>query len=214
MSISKARYGIGPPKSTNKYGRSNRRHFAGQNHRKKTSDQYLKRFKNVVLSQFSADHWVPCPSGYTRSQGWSALFKAWLGYKIANNPKNCESFHDRLGWAIAIQNIQTDLGLQRSSFPCLGLEGDYVFTYDLSKQMELDDLDSELWLKDYKKKRRAHIQEIVDSSLLTEQEKEWMNEYASESPSHPTDYATNRFVERVIMPNLFDMRRNNHTFSG
>ena len=69
--------------------------------------------------------------------------------------------------------------------------------------MELDDLDSELWLKDYKKKRRAHIQEIVDSSLLTEQEKEWMNEYASESPSHPTDYATNRFVERVVMPNLF-----------
>lgn len=50
MSISKARYGIGPPKSTNKYGRSNRRHFARQNHRKKTSDQYLKRFKNVVLS--------------------------------------------------------------------------------------------------------------------------------------------------------------------
>lgn len=214
MSISKARYGIGPPKSTNKYGRSNRRHFARQNHRKKTSDQYLKRFKNVVLSQFSADHWVPCPSGYTRSQGWSALFKAWLGYKIANNPKNGESFHDRLGWAIAIQNIQTDLGLQRSSFPCLGLEGDYVFTYDLSKQMELDDLDNELRLKEYKKKWRAHIQEIVDASLLTEQEKEWMNEYASESPSHPTDYATNRFVERVVMPNLFDMRRNKPTFSG
>jgi hypothetical protein len=214
MSISKARYGIGPPKSTNKYGRSNRRHFARQNHRKKTSDQYLKRFKNVVLSQFSADHWVPCPSEYTRGQGWSALFKAWLGYKIANNPKNGESFHDRLGWAIAIQNIQTDLGLQRSSFPCLGLEGDYVFTYDLSKQMELDDLDNELCLKEYKKKRRAHIQEIVDASLLTEQEKEWMNEYASQSPSHPTDYATNRFVERVVMPNLFDMRRNNPTFSG
>lgn len=213
MSISKARYGIGPPKSTNKYGRSNRRHFARQNHRKKTSDQYLKRFKNVVLSQFSADRWVPCPSGYTRGQGWSALFKAWLGYKIANNPKNGESFHDRLGWAIAIQNIQTDLGLQRSSFPCLGLEGDYVFTYDLSKQMELDDLDNELRLKEYKKKRLAHIQEIVDASLLTEQEKEWMNEYASESP-HPTDYATNRFVERVVMPNLFDMRRNNPTFSG
>jgi hypothetical protein len=104
--------------------------------------------------------------------------------------------------------------LQRSSFPCLGLEGDYVFTYDLSKQMELDDLDNELCLKEYKKKRRAHIQEIVDASLLTEQEKEWMNEYASESPSHPTDYATNRFVERVVMPILFDMRRNNPTFSG
>ncbi|MGB7960248.1 MAG: hypothetical protein WCF46_10175 [Nitrososphaeraceae archaeon] len=27
-------------KSNNKWGRSNRRHFARQNHRKKTSDQY------------------------------------------------------------------------------------------------------------------------------------------------------------------------------
>jgi hypothetical protein len=44
-----------------------------------------------------------------------------VGYKIANNPRNGESFQDRLGWAIKIQNIQTDLGLQRSSFPNLGI---------------------------------------------------------------------------------------------
>ena len=33
-------------KSNNKWGRSKRRHFARQNHRKKTSDQYEKKFKN------------------------------------------------------------------------------------------------------------------------------------------------------------------------
>jgi hypothetical protein len=97
MSIARARYGIRPVKSTNKYGRSNKRHFARQNHRKKSSDQYIKKFKKAVLSQFSADEWIPCPSGYTRGQGWNSLFRAWLGYKIANNPRNGESFQDRLG---------------------------------------------------------------------------------------------------------------------
>ena len=132
------------------------------------------------LVSLRADKWIPCPSGFTRGQGWNCLFRAWLGYRISKNPKNGESLQDRLGWAIKIQNIQSDLGLQRSAFPDLGIEGDYVFCYNLSKQMELEDLDNELWLKEYKKKRRAHIQEIVDASMLTEQEKEWMEEYASQ----------------------------------
>ena len=38
--------------------------------------------------------------------------------------------------------------------------------------MKLEDLDNELWLKEYKKKRREHIQEIVDAYILTEQEKD------------------------------------------
>ena len=118
--------------------------------------------------------------------------------------------HFRTGWAIAIQNIQSYLGLQRTAFPDLCLEGDYVFCYDLSKQMELEDLDNELWLKEYKKKRRAHIQEIVDASMLSEQEKEWMKEYASQSAKDITYGKENRHVERIIMPNFFDKRRNDH----
>ena len=76
--------------------------------------------------------------------------------------------------------------------------------------MELEDLDNELWLKDYKKKRRAHIQEIVDASMLSEQEKEWMKEYASQSAKDITYGKENRHVERIIMPNFFDKRRNDH----
>jgi hypothetical protein len=202
MFTTKPRSKIRLVRSENKWGRSNRRHFARQNQRKKTSNQYEKKFKNVQLSQFSADKWIPCPSGHTRGQGWNCLFRAWLGYKISKNPKNDESFQDKLGWAIMIQNIQTDLGLQRTAFPDLGLEGDYVFAYSISKQMELEDLDNELWLKEYKKKRTAHIQEIVNGSMLTDQEKEWLEAY---TPQFTTDI--NRQVERIIMPNLFDMRR-------
>jgi hypothetical protein len=72
-------------------------------------------------------------------------------------------------------------------------------------------LDNELWLKEYKKKRRAHVQEIVDASILSEQEKEWMEEY---SPQVTTDITyndkENRYEERVTMPNLFDMRAKNY----
>jgi hypothetical protein len=210
MSMSRTRYGIGPPRSTNKYGRSNRRHFARQNPRKKSSDQYLKKFRNVQLSQFSADHWIPCPSGYTRGLGWNCLFRAWLGYKISKNPKNGESFQDRLGWAITIQNIQTDMGLQRSSFPELGLLGESVFTYNIEKELELQDQHDELWLKEYEKKKHAHIQEIVNGSMLTEQEKEWMKEYGPQVTTDITYEHEKGYVERVTMPNLFDMRAKNH----
>ena len=197
-------------KSNNKWGRSNRRHFARQNHRKKTSDQYEKKFKKVALSQFGADKWIPCNSGYMRGEGWNCLFHAWLGYKIAKNPKNGESFQDRLGWASTIQNIQTDMGLQRSSFPELELLGDSVFTYDIEKELELQTDHDELWFKEYKKKKRAHIQEIVDASMLTEQEKEWMNEYQPQSVTAPTYDKENSHVERIIMPNFFDARRTYH----
>lgn len=62
--------------------------------------------------------------------------------------------------------------IARDPFPTLGLKGDYIFTYNLSKRSELEDLDNEMWLKEYKRKRRAHIQEVVHASMLTEQEKE------------------------------------------
>jgi len=138
-------------------------------------------------------HLFPCRSGYTRGQGWSALSKAWLGYKIANNPKKGESFQNRLGYAVTIQNIQTDMGLPRTSFPTLGLLGDCVWTYNLDKELELQDQHEEL--KEYKKKKRAHIQEIVDSSMLTDEEIEMMREYGPVLLKDPEG----RYVERVVM---------------
>src|ERR671918_215683 len=59
--------------------------------------------------------------------------------------------------------------------------------------------------------RRAHIQEIVGASMWTEQEREWMEEYA---PQVTTDITyndkENRYEERITMPNLFDMRAKNY----
>jgi hypothetical protein len=210
MSSAKARSKVRLVNSENKWGRSNRRHFARQNRRKKTSNgyEYEKKPRKLVLSRFTGDGWMPCPSGYTKGQGWGLLHKAWIGYKRSLNPRNGESFRDRLRWAVTIQNIQTDLGLQRSAFPTLGIEGDYVFAYSESKQMELEDLDNELFLNEWMKKKRAYIQEIVESSMLTEQEKEWVEEYAPQFSTGKTYDNENKYVERIIMPNLFDIRRN------
>lgn len=196
-----------PVKSENKWGRSNRRHFARQNPRKKTSDQYEKKFRNVVLSRFSADKWIPCPSGYTRGQGWNCLFRAWLGYKIALNPRNGESFQDRLYWGQLIQSIQTDLGLLRSFFPNLGILGDVVWMYDLNKQSELEDLHNEMELEEYKKKKLAHIREIVDASMMTDKEIELMKEEFG--PGIQMD-AQNRYIERITMIDMLSARKNYH----
>ena len=76
--------------------------------------------------------------------------------------------------------------------------------------MDLEDLDNELFLKEWKKKRSGHIQEIVDASMLTDDEKEWMEEYKSPSLINETEGTQNRSIERVIMPNLFDVRKNYH----
>jgi hypothetical protein len=46
--------------------------------------------------------------------------------------------------------------------------------------------------------------------MLSEQEKEWMKEYASHFMSDPTYDNKNRYVERIIMPNFFDAPKNHH----
>jgi hypothetical protein len=107
MSTVQNQYKVRPVKSENKLGRSNRRHFARQNPRKKTFEgyEYEKKSRKLILSRFTGDGWMPCPSGYTRGQGWGLLHKAWIGFKRANNPRNGESLQDKLYWASMIQAI-------------------------------------------------------------------------------------------------------------
>ena len=143
------------------------------------------------------------------AKGGIVLFRAWLGYKISKNSKNGESAQDRLRWASTIQNIQTDMGLQRSSFPDLGLLGDSVFAYDLEEESELQTEHVDLWLKEYKKEKSSHIREIVYSSMLTEQEKEWMG-YVPQYTTGVSYDNKGRYVEQIVMPNFFDMCGNYH----
>jgi hypothetical protein len=80
-----------------------------------------------------------------------------------------------------------------------------VWAYNLDKELELQDQHDEL--KEYKKKKRAHIQEVVNASMLSEQEKEWMQEYLPQVTADITyNNNENRYEERITMPNLFDMR--------
>jgi hypothetical protein len=205
MSTAKGRSKVRLASSENKWGRSNRRHFARKNRRKKTSDGYEfeKKPRKLKLSQFTGDGWVPCPSGYSRGQGWGLLHKAWIGFKRSINPRNGESLQDKLYWASMIQSIQTDLGIARSSFPNLPLLGDIVFLYNKDKELELQEQHDEIRYKEYKKKKREHIRQIVDASRMTEKEIDEMREEFGPA-------IQNSYVERVIMPNLFDMRAKNY----
>ena len=112
---------------------------------------------------------------------------------------------DKLYWPSMIQAIQTDLGIARSSFPQLSLLGDLVFLYDKDKELELQEQHDELWYTDYNKKKREQIRKFVDASMMTEKEIDEMREEFG--PAIQMD-SQNRYIERIIMPNLFDMRRN------
>jgi hypothetical protein len=209
MSTAKAKYRVKPARSENKWGRSNKRHLARQNPKKKTSEgyEYEKKSRKLILSKFTGDGWMPCRSGYTRGQGWGLLHKAWIGFKRASNPRNGETLQDKLYWASMIQSIQTDLGIARSSFPILSLLGDQVFPYNKDKELELQEQHDELWYKEYKKNKREHIRQIVDTSMMTEREiGEMREEFGPAIQMDPQ----NRYIKRIIMPNYFDMRRNSH----
>jgi hypothetical protein len=56
----------------------------------------------------------------------------------------------------------------------------------------------------------AHIREIVHSSMLTEQEKEWMKEYVPQYTTGVSYDNKGRYVERIVMPNFFDIHRSYH----
>ena len=68
--------------------------------------------------------WIPCQMVTQKAKDGTVYSVRGLGYKISKNLRNGESLQVRLGWAIKIQNIQSDLGLQRTAFPDLCLDGD------------------------------------------------------------------------------------------
>lgn len=158
--------------------------FARANKRKKTSENFERYKKNARISKLGEEF----PRGETRSTKWTALHRAWIGYKIANNPKNGESIFDRMYYAQLIQDIQSELGIGRASFPQLGLLGDITFLYDKVKELELQNDHDELKFKEYKKKKKEHIKTIVDSSMMTDDEKNWMY-----------DGVIPKYAERLIM---------------
>jgi|SRR5689334_21023535 len=148
-------------------------HRSRQNPRKYTSGG-LRTYR-VPDSPFTHDDYIPTPSGFTRGQGWGLLNKAWLGLKIANDR---EGYFERLAWAITIQNVQTDLGIKRMSFPQLGLFGDFIFMYDKQQEEELrqylKDIPMEQRddLRRRKQEYKHHVSTIVESSFMTDAEKE------------------------------------------
>ena len=59
-----------------------------------------------------------CPSGYTRSHGWNALFRAWNGFIIRKQEGDEEGMHY---YAMGIQKLEKDLGLSIYPFEDLKL---------------------------------------------------------------------------------------------
>ena len=195
--------------SENKWRRAPLRRKSRNNPQKKSSLDYVKKPKAMRLSKKSGSEYrySLCPSGYTRGQAWGALFRAWMGFRISNDPRKGETIFDRMSWAQKIQDIETDLSLPRSSFPQLGILGDVVFMFDKMKELDLQDLHDEEKEKQWKKERKFYARQIVQASHLSYQEQQWLrDDFAGAVIS-----GQNGYVEKISMINAFDMVRGINT---
>jgi hypothetical protein len=90
------------------------------------------------------------------------------------------------------------------------LRGDIIFTYDINKRLDLEDLEYEEKekAKARKKERRNYSRDIVKASQLSEDEIRWLKDDFRGAAI----VDENGFVERICMPNIFDLifSRNYH----
>jgi hypothetical protein len=159
------------PQKIHRLNRQNRRRLSSDNYRPPDG---TSPFSGKALAQEPSKD-----ANYTRGQTWGALHRAWIGFKIANRK---EGYLERLNWAIKIQNLQSDLEIQRASFPHLGLLGDRIFLFDKEKEEEIRSAE-ELTKEEYeeyrrqKNQKRNHIRQIVHIDELTDVERECLPDF-------------------------------------
>ena len=119
----------------------------------KTRLQWMRRVERMQTS--SGDQ--ICPSGYTRSQGWNALFRAWNGFIIKKQEGDNEGMYY---YAIGIQKLEKDLGLSIYPFQDLKLAA-VEYANDPKNQSLIEERAAEL----NKDPDELSSQEILDIML-------------------------------------------------
>ena len=85
---------------------------------------YSKHFGLLDLYNRKEQQTLKCPSGYTIGQCFNVLRKMWYAYHKSRDSD--EDIEKMKKYAIAIQEVQEDLGIKTTSFPHLGLYGDVL----------------------------------------------------------------------------------------
>src|SRR5919106_6942335 len=123
------------------------------------------RFGFLELYNPKEQQGLICPSGYSISQCFNVMRKLWYAYhKSRCDDKSLEKMKK---YALAIQNVQKDMGIKTTSFPHLGLYGDLLILNDkqgkrvvredhtaLKKKQE----EYEKWQAENSRKIQEHLQ--------------------------------------------------------
>lgn len=99
----------------------------GKFERGKPKDVYSRRFGYLNLYNGKEQANLICPSGYTVRQCFNKLRWMWLGYKQAKTKGKLDEMKK---YALEIQAVQKDMGIETTSFPFLGIFGEKFVLYD------------------------------------------------------------------------------------
>jgi len=114
-----------------KWIKSNKRYKPQKRGHEKKSI-YSTRFGFLDLYNRKEQQGLVCPSGYSISQCFNVLRKLWYAYhKSRCYEKDLQRMKK---YALAIQEVQKDMGILTTSFPHLGLYGDILILNDEKNQ--------------------------------------------------------------------------------
>src|SRR5687767_2470177 len=99
----------------------NKETLYNNNIRKKGKDIYSSRFGYLNLYGIKEQQNLICPSGYSISQCFNKLRFMWMGYKRAKREKKIDRMKK---YALEIQSVQKDMGIETASFPFLGIRSE------------------------------------------------------------------------------------------
>lgn len=126
-------------------------------------DLWSKRFGYLDSYTSKERKLLVCPSGYTFGQGMHALHRLWFAYKSSKKEANIAKMEH---YAIAIQQVQEDIGLKTTSFPHLGIYGDKLTLYDhksRSRKIAVEVDHSHLKEKAQLEEEKKKLEEIISS---------------------------------------------------
>lgn len=130
---------------------------------------YSRRFGYLNLYKEKEQKALICPSGYSISQCFYKLRLMWLGYKKAKGEGKLDQMKK---YALQIQDVQKDMGIDVASFPFLGIFGEKFVLYDKGTKKPKVNEDHRKYLKAQEMRnlklevgKDEEIQTLVDDRL-------------------------------------------------
>lgn len=117
--------------------------------------KYINRLQKAIDRNDCNSSYNICESGYTKGQGWGGLHRSWLGFIL--NTKKTGDLEKIEYYALGVQKIEKDMGLDINQFPELQLA---------ALEYMQDDSNYDV-LEERAKKLRKPVDELSSQDILS-----------------------------------------------